>query len=200
MTERFMIKKWGTLFAIFAIFAIPFGAAWYYHRQGGLQRPTTNHGQLIRPLIHMKDLPLRQANGLAYPNKLLFGKWLLLYVIPKECDQLCRNNLHKMRQLHIALNKDMSRVQRMVATLGQATPILRKILREQYQNVSLLSFNKTHFLRMTKGRVWQSRVLHEGGIYIIDPQAHLMMVYRLNQGPKAIHRDLKRLLKVSRVG
>lgn len=200
MTEGFITKKWGTLFALMAVFVIPFGGAWYYYRHGGLPRAGANQGELVEPLIRMTDIAAYQSNGREFPKKSFYGKWRLLLVVPKACKAQCQDNLYKIQQVHIALHKDAVRVQRLVATLGQPTPVLSQLLRERYKGIPLLSFNKVDFQRMTQGYNWQTRVFREGGIYIVDPQAYVMMIYRLDQGPKAIHHDLKRLLKVSQVG
>lgn len=40
----------------------------------------------------------------------------------------------------------------------------------------------------------------DGSVFIVDPNGHLVTTYPPRAEPKAIHADLKRLLRVSKIG
>ena len=77
-----------------------------------------NAGELIEPArpLPALALPLWTAAGAAPagntdPNSCR-GKWTFLYVQPGHCGEDCRHRLYDTRQVRIALDRDMDRVQR----------------------------------------------------------------------------------------
>lgn len=88
------------LYIVMIIFALPMLASWLLYQYHGYFRfKTSNHGQLIQPLI--------QANYFAKDND---KKWRILYVSQINCDEQCKKIDYDLHQIQIALGKDQKRV------------------------------------------------------------------------------------------
>lgn len=194
------------LVGLAALFFAPLAASFYLYYGPVAWRPghRVNHGDLIdppRPLPAV-SLPLARpdaaAAGSSKPD-LLKGKWTLLYVGQGSCSAVCRADLYNTRQVRIALNRDMDRVQRVFiaegaccdfAFLGAEHPDL-VTLRGTPEAASLLellpAFNGIPPLAADR-------------IYLIDPLGNLMMSFAPDSKPKGLLTDLKRLLGLSHVG
>src|SRR5262245_3294642 len=101
------------LLIIAAVFLLPVIAAFvmYY---GGVWRPSgsSSHGELIQPARPLEFAGLKHADGSPADPALFAGKWTLIYVGDGACDPDCRQALVFGRQSRLALNNEMTRVQR----------------------------------------------------------------------------------------
>ncbi|MCC9002175.1 MAG: SCO family protein, partial [Candidatus Competibacter sp.] len=96
------------LLLIVALFVLPLAVAWlligHWRPEGHVQ-----HGELLDPARPM-DLRLSSLEGKPMDGGALRG-WMLVYVgLAAECDTHCRTGLYDMRQVRLALGKDMDRV------------------------------------------------------------------------------------------
>ncbi len=97
------------LLLVVACFVLPLAAAWLLI---GHWRPESSaqHGELLnpaRPVALRFDL----LDGKPADETALRGRWVLAYVgSAAECDARCRTGLYDMRQVRLALGKDMDRV------------------------------------------------------------------------------------------
>ena len=127
----------------------------------------------------------------------LKGKWTLLYVQHGRCDDECRRHLYDTRQVRLALDREMNRVQRVfiadadccdLAELKAAHPDLI-IIRASAADEPLLAE-----LPLRSGAIDSHR------IYLIDPLGNAMMFYPPEAKPKGMLEDMKRLLRLSSIG
>lgn len=165
---------------IVAISAVSLGGAWLLFQQArdGDLWGTTNHGEFVDPLVTVEDLGVASTAGEPFET----GKWWL-WVVPRgPCEQACREALHRLRQLHVLLNRDAARVRR---GLLAAHPAQAAELAQTYPRLRLLSGNISRLDR---------------GIYIVDPLGNLVFYYTMDQAGEDVLDDLKRLLKVSQIG
>jgi hypothetical protein len=89
------------IWLLVALFFAPLALAFLLYYGGGWRPPgSTNNGELISP-------PRPVPNASAW-----HGKWTLVYVGDGRCDERCRAALILTRQTRLALNADMTRVQR----------------------------------------------------------------------------------------
>jgi hypothetical protein len=126
------------------------------------------------------------------------GKWTLLYVGDGRCDGSCRAALTLMRQTRLALNKDMTRVQRVFLATGNCCD--RAYLDAEHPGlVVALADNDAGAALLAAFPDAQPEV--GGFIYVIDPLGNLMMRH-LPQPPPAegLLEDLRKLLKLSHIG
>jgi hypothetical protein len=192
------------LIGLALLFFAPLGLSFYLYYGPAGWRPGTrvNHGDLVDPPRPLPDLTLPIAHGAGGPGKSalsLRGKWTLLYVGAGSCTALCRVELYETRQVRIALNRDMDRVQRVFIASGDCCDW--QFLDAQHPDLAtvgatadagpllglLPSFNG--IAPTTADR-----------IYLIDPLGNLMMSYAPGAPPKGLLTDLKRLLGLSHVG
>lgn len=185
------------LIAVIILFSIPPLAAWLLidvWRPGG----TVEHGQLLSPAQPLPPLQGQTLAGEPAEQKLL-GHWNMTYVSANgQCDSVCQQDLYHIRQMHIALGRDMDRAQAVLLMsqtpdqdfadlLEQEHPTMLKILLDNQQT--------TQFITDTFAVTADA-----GGIYLIDPYGNLFMRYDSGTIPGDMLKDLKRLLKYSRLG
>jgi hypothetical protein len=98
---------------IAAVFLLPVAASFalYY---GKLWRPagSASKGELITPARPLTVAGLRHADGTPAGNDVFADKWTLIYIGDGACDADCRQALVFARQSRLALNNEMTRVQR----------------------------------------------------------------------------------------
>jgi len=201
------------LIILIIIFIGPVIAAWtLYFNRSHVPRPM-NHGHLIQPPLDLSQFDMTYSNGEKVKWTDFKGKWVLLYLVPKSCNQLCSQNLLKMRQIRLALGKNMSRLQRVMITIQGNDGNKENILKDRAKNSNLgLEFEKKYpgTLHLITKRSSLNNLLRElpsyqealskGYLYLADPLGNLIMSYQPNSAPKGIYEDLTRLLKTSKIG
>ena len=103
-----------TLIGVALMFFAPLALAFYlYYGKDWHPGGRVNAGELIDPARPLPALALPLASGDAQTNpRFLKGKWTFLYVQKGRCDDECRKHLYDTRQVRIALDREMDRVQR----------------------------------------------------------------------------------------
>lgn len=147
---------------------------WYH---GG----ATNYGELISPETSYASL------GMANPVP---KEWQLLYLLPAQCDEACRERLYILRQSHTALGPDQHRV----------APLILVNPDSDLTALSDFNFNTQQASQSLKQWLDQQQLI------IVDPLGSLVLRYPQVQGKaahlaqgKAMITDLRKLLKLSRV-
>lgn len=183
------------LAGLFAIFFLPifFALVLNVELPGWLPFGKTNHGNLIGPAARFEISALTGVDGAPVDQKLLQGKWTLVYVEPSACAAECDRAVYRMRQSRYALGKDMERVQRLVVTSRtRARDAAGKLLAYD-PAVTVLAAEPGWLERPRPGK-------GEAEIYIVDPLGNLVLWYRADSDPGGLIKDLKRLLKISKIG
>ena len=193
------------LIGVALMFFAPLALAFYlYYGKDWHPGGRVNAGELIVPARPLPSLALPLAAGAtgaagdAQTNPgFLKGKWTLLYVQTGRCDDECGKHLYDTRQVRLALDREMHRVQRVFIgdgdccdfqELKQAHPDLI-VIRESRADAELLAL-----LPMRAGALNSHRV------YLIDPLGNAMMFYAADAKPKGLLEDMKRLLRLSSIG
>ena len=164
-------------------------ATWMYTTGRLLPAGSTNHGELLDPVINLEEaLPdsriLDEANGL----------WRLIYANVSDCDESCREELHRMRQIRLMLGSEMDRVGR-VFLHGAASPD-RVFLDNDHRG--LITMSDKGLVELLKER--RPERVPEGGIYLVDPLDNLVMYFSPDIDPGDVTADLEHLLELSRIG
>jgi hypothetical protein len=179
------------------IFAAPMTVSWLLFRFTDVGRGSGGHGDLIQPPRPLPDMPLADPAGAAGR---LHGKWTLLYLAPAECTAPCADALQRMRQVRLALGTDADRVQRVLILAGREEPPSGQ-LAESWPGLYVLIGAGTRFVPIdTFSAAAGEDPLSAGRLYLIDPLGMLMMSYPPQADPAGIIKDLKRLLRYSRIG
>ena len=107
------------LLIVAAMFLLPVVVAFalYY---GKLWRPagSASKGELITPARPLDVAGLRMPDGTPAGEAVFAGKWSLIYIGDGACDADCRQALVFARQSRLALNNEMTRVQRVFLATG----------------------------------------------------------------------------------
>jgi hypothetical protein len=200
---------------LLAVFLVPLALAFLlYYGAGGWRPPrSANHGELISPPRPLPGVTLPTPSGAPLAPQTWHGKWTLLYVGDGRCDGRCRAALVLTRQTRLALNADMTRVQRIFlatgnccdrAYLGAEHPDLAVALADNEAGAQLLAaFPDPQPTAEAPGHYSQSASADGSGtfIYVIDPLGNLMMRHVPEPPPaKGLLEDLRRLLKLSHIG
>jgi cytochrome oxidase Cu insertion factor (SCO1/SenC/PrrC family) len=176
-------------------FILAFGLYWFEWRPEKL----ANHGELIQPPQALPESGLSNADGSALPTAELRRKWTLVMVTKSPCDSVCQQDLQQIRQVQVALNKEMLRLRRVliggsVSELA-ADPALAE-LRRSYPDLLIAAPNAD-----AEGALWRKAIdgtKHR--FYVIDPLGNVMMRYSDKPDMGGMLKDLERLLKYSWVG
>lgn len=188
----------GKVYVLIALFFAPLLLAFllYYGTDGWRPAGSTNHGDLITPARPLPAVALQTPEGTELKLSALHGKWTLVYIGAGQCDARCREALLLMRQARLALNDDMTRVQRLFVAAGECCD--KTYLDAEHAGLMIARASDRSF--MTTFRRDATPVEHAGRIYIVDPLGNLMMSYEPDATPKGLLEDLKKLLKLSRIG
>ena len=170
------------LLALIAVFALPVIAAKIVLSLNLYDGASTNKGELLPETLAYTSL------GMQNPMP---QKWQLIFLLPKQCEQACQQQLYLLKQTHTALGREQDRVEPVV------------LLSNDSDQSALASFQFT--TAMANEQLQQQ--LSAQQIIIADPLGKLVTRYelksddkqRLLQG-KAMMNDLRKMLKLSRVG
>jgi cytochrome oxidase Cu insertion factor (SCO1/SenC/PrrC family) len=192
------------LVALALLFFAPLAVTFYLYYGPVGWRPASrvNHGDLIDPPRPLPEVSLPTVGrGAAGQTKrdFLKGKWTLLYVGSGSCTAICRSDLYNTRQVRIALNRDMDRVQRVFIAAGDCCDV--KFLDAQHPDLVTVRSTPDALPLLELLPAFDGIAPAAADrIYIIDPLGNLMMSYAPNAKPKGLLQDLKRLLGLSHVG
>lgn len=193
-------RQIGLIVLIFALFFLPLLFAYFAASRGpGYFKQTKNKGRLLQPLVATQKIAMRDKSGSEFAASNLQGHWSLLYVRPTDCERDCMQTLYNLRQLHIALGKDMSRVKRYIATFQQAQK-LDDFLEKYSVQMQHIVMNKDEFAERTSHMHPKRSALTQGEVFIVDPLGNLTISYAPDTKPDDIYEDLKHLLGASQVG
>jgi hypothetical protein len=160
-----------------------------------------NVGELVEPARPLPSLALPLlGSGNTDPN-FLKGKWTLLYeyVGFGGCAEDCRTRLYDTRQVRLALDRDMNRVQRVF--IGDGDCCDAQFLHEQHPDLIAIRAGDAAapLLALLPGR-GSVNATHPPRVYLIDPLGNLMMSYAADAKAKGMLEDMKRLLRLSSIG
>ena len=187
--------------AIIIVFTGPLVLSWliFNHTNFLDARGTSNHGQIINPPIVLEDFSLIDPTNLESKNT-LHGKWSMIYV-SEACDEICMENVYRMRQIHMGVGKHSLRLQKVLLLTNQSVDELYSLF-TNYKGQQVINTNGTDidFLLDKFRNEDNNDPLKSQRIYISDPLGNLMMSYPANIHPRGILKDLKKLLRASRIG
>jgi hypothetical protein len=181
------------LLVLAAVFLVPVVVAFalYY---GELWRPTgsASKGELITPARPLEVAGLRWVDGRPADDTVLSGKWSIVYIGDGGCDGDCRQALVFGRQSRLALNNEMTRVQRVFLATSHCCDVTY-LAREHAGLITVDASQAQAVLAKFPGDPRHS-------LYIVDPLGNLMMRHDAAHSSKDLLTDLKKLLKLSHIG
>ena len=182
-----------TLIGIFALFMGPvilvmlMRSDWWQYQPAGMQ----NKGFLVQPPV---QLALNNTEALS-------GNWVVLYVLDQPCSQACLDHATNLRQIHTAAGRHREHLAIALMSGSQLEPELRSSLESIYPGFVLLTEPGSGVLQtldtvnsQVAGKDGASGAVHS---YVLDPMLNVILAYRSSANPGDIHKDLRRLLKLS---
>ncbi len=191
------------LVAILLIFSSPILVSWWLLNYTDFSRDEApaSHGKLIVPPRPLQDTVLTSLSDPS-SRQHLHGKWSLVYLQAGTCRKHCLDNLYKMRQLRLASGEYAPRIQRVLVIVGTDTAPLSEDQKQFFAGQLLLRAEESAQLSSLKifGLSDDDNPLAQRRLYLVDPLGNLMMSYAPDTEPSGIIKDLKRLLRYSRIG
>lgn len=174
------INKW----LLVVVFIAPAIFAWWALKANWFNLAVTNQGVLLQPAIALNKQQLPQQ---------LQNQWVISYFADENCRQ-CDNAVYLLNQVRAALGKEQAR--------SEIALISSESLSKQTE-LAQIKLNSTELAQLAAGH-----------FYIIDPLGQIILQYSLEQAPssaateleqdkilgKAILADLRKLLKLSKIG
>ena len=190
MTEKKTTWARVQMLLIASVFFGPLAVAtWMYY--GGHFQPDgrTNHGALLEPIVNVaEEIP---GSGVSTMGD---GYWVLIYADDGECTEICKDALYTIRQSQKMLGKEMDRLLR-VFLHGESSPDT-VFLADEHAGLKTLRDEDLSALLNNK----KPAELSAGGYFLVDPLGNLVMYFEPKTNPSDMVGDIKRLLKLSRIG
>jgi cytochrome oxidase Cu insertion factor (SCO1/SenC/PrrC family) len=153
-------------------------------------------GELLQPVRPLPKPDWQAFGEASRESRIGEGKWLLLTLADARCDEACERTLFSMQQARLLTHKDMRRVERVL--LAHAMPASElKTLQEKFPGMDVY--------RAAPDPAFRKLLLEDGRdpqawIFLIDPLGNLVLRYAPGADTAGLHKDLLRLLKLSRIG
>ncbi len=193
-----LLRQRVALLAIIACFLLPLAAAWlligHWRPDGSVQ-----HGELLNPARPV-DLQLAGMDGGHFNTATkLRGQWVLAYIgSATVCEARCRAGLYDIRQVRLALGKDMDRVKTLLVLNGMPASTFRQWLATEHPAMTVGIADAVNRNNLTAAFAQPGP---EGEwLYLLDPLGNLLMRYPVDIEPRGLLKDLQRLLKWSKIG
>ncbi len=164
-------------------------ATWMYYSGAFMPDGRTNHGALLEPIVSVVE---------TFPDSEIVeqgdGYWVLVYSNEGQCTESCKDALYTIRQSRKMLGKDMKRLIR-VFLHGESSPDTVFLAAEHTGLITLRDSGLSALLNDKK-----PAMLAAGGYFLMDPLGNLVMYFGPEVNPGEMIDDIKRLLKLSRIG
>lgn len=197
-------KRPWVLYAIVLGTALPVLAAYLFHYYASVWQPgsqTVNRGVLLSPPLNIQNFKLLDRAGQPFFKEEFPGKWLILQIASDECGEPCQVRRHELRQVHVALGKEMTRVNRLLVqgredrnfVDDQQTKENEPPLRVAYGDLLEIRHHLAQIDALRSGEVSEL-------VFLVDPLGNIMMYYTPTHRGKDLLKDLQKLLKASQIG
>ena len=158
-----------------------------------LYQKTVNKGTLISSSLNLQQIKLISDKA---PLHSLSGTWFLFYLTKSPCQKHCQKNLHRMRQITLALGKNRYRVK-----YGLILANKKSLPSQSFINndADLLYF--TISKSELKNFFSTLKIKHPTNTYYLaDPFGKIILYYASDASGEALYQDLTRLLTISTTG
>ena len=186
------------LLAVIACFGVPLLIAFIgYYGFGGALHPSrlTNRAPLIQPPKPLKPFSATDLAGAPVTLDDLRGRWTLIHLLAADCDEACRQALYHTRQARLALGRRRSRVARLI-TAKQPTVLGR--LQADHPHARFVPQQGGSLAAQLVPLFDESGA--SGQAILVDPLGNAMLRIPADMPPAELLKDLKRLLRLSRIG
>jgi cytochrome oxidase Cu insertion factor (SCO1/SenC/PrrC family) len=210
------IKNRKAAIAMMVVFLAPVLIAYILLNTGIYQSfGTSNRGVLLDPPMNITELQWSDDQQTPISTKVLSANWWLVYHMPETCTEVCEQRLLQLRQTVQTLGPEAHRVKPLVVIEPTSDLNTLKVWRDQLSHIKkeyliAQSAQATNPDKQGSSEAFfkgSQPKLADGGLYIVDPMGFAMLYYAPVTGAedaisqaKSLIKDLKYLLKVSRIG
>jgi hypothetical protein len=170
-----------------AFFALPYLVVFIYQSYPDLSVKTgmSNKGDLFSP-VH----PIEQVATGAFDE--LKGKWTIIYISEKSCDQECFNQHYTMRQVRLASAKRRYKIERLNLIAGDKIDAAYTQLLTEFPDEKqiVLNFDNKILQQFDDLSIEQQ----SGRIYLMDPFLNIVLRYPVQTDPKNLLHDINKLI------
>ena len=159
--------------------------AWYFIG-GGPGGGGVNYGTLIEPPLSLDAREHFDAG--------LRGRWTLLVKVDGGCDTACREAIETLRQVRLATGREIDRIERALLLPADVAPDDEIVGTDPDLVVLQAGENAAAPAAVALAP------LPGAHVYVIDPIGNVILRYPLRPERKPLLADLKKLLKLSRIG
>jgi len=146
--------------------------------------PPKSYGNLIDPVITINK-------NEDFNNILINKKWTFMYLYEnKTCDLICEATLYTMHQVRESIGREKQRISNLLI-------INKNFINEDNKKI-ISKYNKIKLLEIINYNFFQK--LKKNHLYIIDPLGNIFMYYDKDFNAKGLKKDIKKILKISRIG
>lgn len=182
------VKPKRSLLFVLAVFILPVVLAKLALDQSWFEQAATNRGELLQPVVNLTSSLAEQS-----------PKWRIMYVLPETCDARCENAVYAIQQVWLALGKESDRAQPAVFVKEPSASTVQALLHD-FEHINAIAVSGDEFSELTGSELG-------GYVFLVDTQNNAMLRYpafALRQdavmGSRDILADLRKLLKLSRIG
>lgn len=187
------------LLFVIACFVLPLVTAWWLLADNWRPSGSAQHGELLNPAQPLPSLRFTPLNGRPWNEAALSNHWLMVYVGGvTNCDAHCRTALYDMRQVRLALGKEIVRVNTVLLLDGMPGADFREWLAAEH--AEMLAGVANTEIRNAFLQAFPETDQVGSWIYLVDPLGNLLMRYPTTVDPGGMLKDLKRLLHLSKIG
>jgi len=179
-------KSRTTMLLVLVAFALPVVLAKLALTQNWFNYGVTNKGTLVENELTLSKLGIEQQD--------LEKTWLIMYVLPKQCELHCEQTLMSVHNTYVALGKEKPRVKHVA--LVQSTLSDKQRVRLEQKQWTLIAATSESINELTKPQVL---IVDTLGNVVLSHQPPIDVDAQAMFG-KEILADLKKLLKYSRIG
>ncbi len=197
-----MTRQQITLLSIFALFLAPvllvalMSTSWWAYQPEGF----SNRGQLVQPPVAL-PLGQRQQDGSSVSATAFAGKWLLLYVMPENCQRRCTDDIVSLRQVYKATGRQGQHLAIVLLNRKQVDNELKSKIASISEEMHLLAMapaeTLSSLLQISSDLAGEKQQAGTIRTYVVDPLLNVVLAYGEDASPGDINKDLKRLLKWS---
>jgi len=187
------------LLLVFSLFLGPLLVAflWYYGLGAAFSpKEKTNYSPLISPIVTMAPFSDQLRDGNTFTLDSMKHRWTIVHFNDMQCRDRCQKSLYNTRQTRIAVGKDANRIQRVLIAPNENPA--GKVIGE-HADLLVISDPNSELLAQIRSISMRENSGPNDAI-MIEPLGNAMMLIPVDLNPSLLLKDLKRLLKLSRIG
>ena len=185
-----------TFLMLASLFLVPFAVAIWLYYFSAWRPAVAAHGELIDPPRQLPAIALSLPDGGRASPDVLRGSWSLVYLAGRSCAENCTKALAELARVRLALDKDATRVQRVLLHAGDCcAPGFPGPGDEDLLVLGATGAEGEAFLALFPPAPYGM-----DSIYVVDPLGNLMMRHAAAGGAQGLLKDLERLLRLSSIG